>query len=599
MVTAPALIKLNELDKAYRYAEDIKSGAIPACKWVKLAVDRFYRDLKEGPARGIVFNENEAALRLQAYDYINIKKTFLTKGRNGKEIQRNRYEPFILEPWQTFNLANKYGFYYEDSGLRRFTTSIICVPRKCGKTTEAAGDGIVGMQFDGELEAQVYCVATKKDQARILFKEAKKMVNISPQIRQFFDKENITKDSIYDPSTDSVFSPLSSDSNTLDGLNPHRVVIDECHEIKTSELYDVMISGMGNRLNPMVNIISTAGFHKDYWFYNFLMDCLGILEQKYEDDSIFVQYYTLDHESEIDNPDLWIKAVPNIGVSVQRSFIEREVNSMRNITSKRVGVLTKTFNIFTDSGDVWIENEIWKAQERDDSFLEGKTIKNVWGGIDFASSRDIYAISWLYQLEDGDFYLKHRFYTPGQMMGNRYTGNLAQMYASWERSGDLHTTPGRVIKSQFCEEYILETMKTEEVKFLGYDPYKATEIVDRMLQEIDTEWAYDEDKGKMVELKRMQPIRQGFVTMAEPTWKFEELINSGRLYHDGNKVMEWMVANAILLRDSSGNVKPDRKNENKKIDGVYSTLDAIAVMLQFDDIDEEQNVDDFIISGKR
>jgi phage terminase large subunit-like protein len=225
------LINTNKLDHAYRYAEDIKSGKILACKWIKLAVDRFYDDLKHGPQRGIIFDEDAASTRLKAFDFINIKKNITIKSRTGREIRKAQYEPFMLEGWQSWISANEYGFYY-DTGERRFNTSIKCMARKNGKTTFGSAEGIIALLFDGEIEAQVYCAATKKDQARILFKEAKKMINISPLLKQFFEKENLTKDSIYDPTTDSYFQPVSSDSNTLDGLNPHKVLLDELHEYK-------------------------------------------------------------------------------------------------------------------------------------------------------------------------------------------------------------------------------------------------------------------------------------------------------------------------------------------------------------------------------
>lgn len=583
----PALINTNKLDLAYRYADDIASGKILACKWIKLAVDRFHNDLKNGYQRGIYFDEDAAQQRMQAFDFINIKKNYTTKGRNGREIKTSRYEPFILEPWQAWISANEYGFYYE-SGERRFNTSIKCMARKNGKTTYGAAEGIISLLFDGELEAQVYCAATKKDQARILFREAKKMINISPMIKQFFDKENLTKDSIFDPTTDSFFHPVSSDANTLDGLNPHKALLDEVHEYKTSELIDVFISAMGERLHPHLSILTTAGFHKDYFFYKFLMDCLGILEGRFVDDSIFLAYYTQDSEEEIKNPNTWIKSSPNLGVSVNKRFIEKEVQSMLNIPSKRTGVLTKTFNMFVDSAETWIDSEVWQKLYKHPNWLETQTIKAVYAGFDFAAVKDMYAISFLYVLESGDWYLSHRFYTPGNTLGNRYTGTNAQLYAQWEADGYLYTTPGKVIDSTFIESYILEQFESEKIAFGGYDPYKASEIIKRLLEDLGSEHVFDPEKNKMVEVPRLIPIKQTITNLSEPTCKFEEMVTCGKLFHDGNPVMAWHLQNVDIIYDSNLNVKPDRKNVNKKIDGVYSSLNAIKTFLTIPN-DEEEN----------
>lgn len=572
------LINTNKLDHAYRYAEDIKSGKILACKWIKLAVDRFYDDLKHGPQRGIIFDEDAASTRLKAFDFINIKKNITIKSRTGREIRKAQYEPFMLEGWQSWISANEYGFYY-DTGERRFNTSIKCMARKNGKTTFGSAEGIIALLFDGEIEAQVYCAATKKDQARILFKEAKKMINISPLLKQFFEKENLTKDSIYDPTTDSYFQPVSSDSNTLDGLNPHKVLLDELHEYKDSGLYDVFVSGMGERLHPHLSMLTTAGFHKDYFFYIFLQNCLQILEGTIKDDSIFVAYYTQDSEEEIKDPKSWIKSNPNLDISINSRFIEREVQSMLNIPSKRTGVLTKTFNMFVDSSETWIESEHWNSLYKSTAWLETQSVEAVYAGFDFAAAKDMYAITFLYILSSGDWYLRHRFYTPGITMGNKYTGTNAQLYAQWEAEGWLHTTPGKTIDSTFIEPWIIESYTTENITFGGYDPYKGTEIVKRLLEELGSDHVYDPEKSKLVEVPRLMPIKQTITNLSEATCKFEEMVTSSKLYHDGSPVMAWHLANVDIIYDSNLNVKPDRKNPNKKIDGVYSTLNAIKTFL--------------------
>lgn len=580
----------NRLDKAYRYAEDIKSGTIPACKWVRLAIDRFYDDLKNGHSRGLHFSEDQAEIRLKFFDLMFIKRNQPITLPNGRQILKATPGQFILESWQTFIIANKYGWYKEE--FRRFTESIVCVARKNGKTTFAAGDAILALLGDGEWESHVYCLANKKDQAQILFKEAKKICMISPELKGYLGKDNILKDTINDFETNSFFQPLSADANTLDGLNPHKVELDETHEYKTSELRDVMKSAQGNRLNPMLDIISTAGFNKTYWFYEYLQNALGILEGNYVDDSMFIMYYTQDSEEEIYDPKLRIKSNPNLGVSIQNKYLDEQVNKMKNNPSTRVGVLTKNFNMFVDSATTWIESEIWNAQYKPIHWLQDQSIKAVYGGIDLASSRDIYAITWLYELHNGTYYITHRFYTPGNNLESRYTTHIGQLFSQYIAEGWLHTTPGKTIDNTLVEDYIINKALELGVKFIGYDPYKATDMSKNISDGLGMEMIYNPQKGKIEEFTRMQPIRQNVTNLAEPTLKLEEWLVSGTLFHDGNPMMGWMMSNVEIVYDSTGNPKPDRKNVNKKIDGVYSTLDAIKIKLTFTEL--ENNLDDYM-----
>lgn len=585
------ILEKNQLDSAYRYADDIKSGKINACKWIKLAVDRFYNYIEHGHHKGIYFDEDKASLALQSFDFYNIKKTITVKDRNGRLSQKNVYSPFVLEPWQAFIEANLFGFYKEN--YRMFTQAVICVPRKNGKTTWAAANGLTGLVFDGEIESQVYCAATKKDQARILFKEAKKIINISPELKKLFDKDDLTKDAISFPRTESYFQPVSSDYNTLDGLNPHFVVLDETHEYKDSGLYDIFISGMGNRLNPLAFIITTAGFHKDYWFYQFLESCLGVLQGRFEDDSIFVAYYTLDSEDEINDPKCWIKANPNLGVSVQEKFLALEVEQSKNIPTKKVSVLTKNFNIFTESSNIWIENHYL-----DQNLITWEEVcrigwKNVYYGFDLASSKDFFAITKFFTLNDGRFFIKHKIYAPAETIGNRYSGTLGMNINLWIQNGYISTTPGRVIDKAFVKQDFLNDVVEYGFTFGGYDPYKATEFIDELNNELGKEYIYNEERNKMEEVYKLQPVPQRITHLCTATEKFQELIYEGRMLHDGNPVFMWMLANVDIRTDPVGNVMPNRSNTNKKIDAVMSTVDAIDIWMRYEDNDNS-TLEDYI-----
>lgn len=577
----------NELDTAFRYAQDVQDGKIEACKWVKLAVKRFYDDLQNGSERGIWFDYDRAQADLSFYDFINIKQFEQVKDRRGNLVMRQKYDPFILQPWQAFIKANLYGFMQGE--LRRFTESCVCVSRKNGKSTDAASFGLKALIFDDEVESHVFCAATKKDQARIVFDEAKKIIRISPYLSEMFTKDDLTKDSIAFTETDSKFQPMSSDYNTLDGLNPHCTILDETHEYKNSGLYDIFVSAMGARLQPILYQISTAGFHKDYWFYEYLMNLLQILDGKVINDNVFVIYYTLDDPEEVYDPSKWIKANPNLGVSVLEKYLRDQVNQMVQYPARRVGVLTKNFNMFVDSAEQWINSDLWKELEQPDK-LNKVGIKRVWAGIDGASSRDIYAFSLLFHLEDDTYFIKHKFFIASQQI-SRFSGAEGALYEKWTQEGWLTTTEGKTIDHNFVEEFIVNTYKEYSEKFglIGYDPYRLTETVKRLNEELPQEYIYDEKKGKYIMMDRLQPVSQNLLNMSAPSAHLQHIIENRQLFHDGNPVMTWMMDNVELIFDSNLNFKPDRRNANKKIDGVMSTLDAIKLMLIYTELDEDDD----------
>jgi len=571
----------NTLDVAYRYADDIKSGKIVACKWVKLAVDRFYEDLKNGHNRGLFFDEDVASKDLEFFDYLNIKKTIDTYDKFNRPISKSVYDRFVLEPWQNFVCANAYGWRKEHR--RRFTDVNLCVSRKQGKSTLGAAIGVKGQIADREIESQVYCAGTTLNQAKIVFNEAKKMIRISPLVSELFGKEDILKESIFYSPTQAVFKPVTGDPSKLDGFNPQLAILDEAHEYKNNAMYDIFATGNGGRADPQIWIITTAGFHKDYWYYEHLLNNLAILEGKIEDDNTFVMYYCLDSEEEINDPKMWIKANPNLGVSVKENYFEKQVSRAMQSPATRVSVWTKNFNIFVDSSETWIPSEIWNSLKVPDKLKNSKVLK-VWGGIDGARSRDIFAYSLFFELENEEFFIKHKFYIAENQM-NRLTGAEKMLYEKWLMDGWLILTDGNTINHEVVEQHIRADFEEwrNEFGFIGYDPYRIEESVKRLNEELPNEYIFDEEKGKTVAMERLQPVNQNLLNLSDATRYMEHIIMDKRLYHDGNPVFDWMLANVEMVFDSNQNYKPSRKNENKKIDGVMSTLDAVKLKLKFYD----------------
>lgn len=571
----------NNLQDAFDYADDVRSGKIIACKWVKLAVARFWDDLENGHKRGLRFYEEQAKRDLQFFDFLNIKRNMEAIDRFGNIINRRSYDRFILQPWQMFILANQYG--WMKGNYRRFTDINVCVSRKQGKSTLASGIGLKGLMFDNEIESQVYCAANTLKQAKIVFDESKKMIKRSPILHDFFNlKDDLLAESITFQETESTMRPVTGDASTLDGFDPHLAILDEPHEAKDNSMYDIFATGNGGRPNPQIFMISTAGFHKDYWYYEHLMSSLGILEGKYEDDNTFVIYYTLDSEEEINDPKMWIKANPSMGVSMTEGYLHKQVARMQNSPSFTVGVKTKNFNLFVDSQEQWISSELWNELARTDDILQEKEIVRVWGGIDGASIKDIYAISLLFEFSDGTFYIKHKFYI-AQKQVSMYNGPEGLMFKQWVEKGFLHCTHGEIIDIDEVEADIerIYNKYSEKFGFWGYDPFRLTETVKRLNEVFPKEHIFDQETNKWKYEDRMQPVRQNVANLGDATLYFENLVEKKLLFHDNNPVMNWMMANVVMIYDSNLNYKPDRKNEKKKIDGVMSTIDAIKLKIKF------------------
>ena len=265
--------------------------------------------------------------------------------------------PFSLEPWQRFIVGSVYGWFRAD-GTRRFRYIYLEIPRKNGKSSLLAGVGLIGLVADGEPGAEVYAAATRKDQARIIFDEAKRMVRASPELRA---KIGIFKLNLSVDATASKFEPLSADERTLDGLNPHVVLIDELHKHKSRGVLDVLDTAVGARRQPLIWIITTAGDDMPETVYAQENDrAMKLLDGVYEDDASFVYIATIDRDDRWDDPAAWRKANPNIGVSVKMDDLLRQAVKAKQSPAAMVEFKRLRLNVRTASADRFIEMELWR-----------------------------------------------------------------------------------------------------------------------------------------------------------------------------------------------------------------------------------------------
>jgi phage terminase large subunit-like protein len=529
---------------AEQYARDVLAGKIVAGKYVRLACARHFRDLETGHERGLLFDRDEAQFVLDFFS--------LLKHSKGKWAGT----PVLLEPWQAFIIASVFGWKKAD-GQRRFRTSYKEVARKNGKSTEASGIGLYGLVADGEAGAEVYTAGTKKDQAKITFDEAVRMTASSPSLRKRIKR---VKNNLSVVATSSKMEPIGADSTKQDGLNVHFSIVDELHAHRTSGIYDVLESAMGARSQPLTVVITTAGFDKTGFCYQLRGYAIKVLEGEHEDDSFFAIIYTLDEGDDWLDEANWVKANPNLGISVSLENLRDACRKAREIPSSKVNFLTKHLNLWTDAAEVWVDIEKFDACKA--SFtLDDLSGFEIFGGLDLANVSDISALVALAR-KDGKVWVKPFFYLPEEVAQERWKKNQIP-YPQWAAQGYITLTPGNICDYNFIKADIHRLRELLRILDIGYDRWNASQLV------IDL----TEDGAPMTE------VGQGVKSMNPAMREFERLYLSGDLVWDGNPVLRWMAGNLMIAMDPAGNMKPDRKNSRQKIDGMAALFDAIARMM--------------------
>lgn len=530
--------------KAIQYQKDILSGKIPSCKWVKLAMKRQINDLKNGKKRGLIFDEVAANRAISFFSFLKH-----WKGRHSGQR-------FDLLPWQEWMIMVLYGWKKTD-GSRRFRYSYAELARKNGKTTLAGGNALFALIADGEAGAEIYTAATKRDQAKIAFNDAKSMVQNSPDLSKVIE---IYQHNLHVTSTLSKLEPLSSDQNTLDGLNPHFALVDEYHAHKDDGLYNVLKSGMGSRKQPLLYVITTAGFNKFAPCYAMRRTCCEILEGIKHDDAQFALIYTLDEDDDWQDEKTWIKANPSLGASISLEFLKQEVLQAQNNPTQMVNLLTKNFNIWTDASQVWIEDKHWQLceQEIDLESLHGLPC---YGGLDLASKRDLNAFTLIFPKEEELISITW-YWLPELMMQDRVRKDGVR-YDLWSEQSHITLTEGNVTDQRKIKLDIMAICEAFDVQMIAFDRWNSDQLVLQLMEE-------------GIEMK---PYGQGFASMSTPTKTFESKIYEGKFIHNGNPVTRWMLSNVELMRDPAGNIKPDKSKSTEKIDGIVSNVMAIGIYL--------------------
>lgn len=525
-----------------KYIDEVLHNKIPVCKKVKQAVQRHVSDMKkaEDGSFPYYFDYKKTQQAITFFSYL-----VHTKG----ELAGQRLHP---EPWQQFIIAEIYGWRRRDNNTRRFRRAYIQVARKNGKSFLAAGVALYDLMT--EPGAEVVSAATKKEQARIVFEDAKKTVQYSPDF-----KKHIKPLAHALVCGDGTMKPLASESKTLDGLNPSCAIIDEYHAHKNDELLAVIETGMRARTQPLMFIITTAGNDKNVPCYEEYEKVGKILSgvRGYENDEYFCIVYEIEKGDDWTNEKNWYKANPNLGISVKIESMRLACKNASMKTSDEDAFRTKNLNEWLNVSEVWINNRQWeKCRKR---FSEKKLAGlRCWGGIDLSKRLDFTTLTWYFELKNGKRYAKHYFYIPENQIEAKMRQDSYRI-RQWIKQGYITATPGDTQDFSFMLKQILEDAKKFDIQEIAYDRNLAEYLIQDLAEEFNC-----------VEFS------QSITGMSEPSKDWEQSIVGGAII-DNNPVMEWMVSCTTVKPDVNGNIKPikpDTNKSSKRIDGVITSIMA-------------------------
>jgi phage terminase large subunit-like protein len=454
--------------------------------------------------------------------------------------------------------------------VRRYRVAYNEIPRKNGKSTLAAGLGILLAFFDNEPGAEVYCAATKRDQAKIVFNEAKRSVESTPALKR---RISVLTTNMNVQETSSKLEPLGADADSTDGLNPHGVIIDELHAHKTSALVDVLQSAAGARSQPLRFEITTAGYDRKSVCWQHHDYSVKVLEGIVEDDTWFAFIACADKKDDWRNPKTWQKANLNLGVSVYPDYIEAECRRAQKMPGEQNTFRRLHLNQWTEQSSRAIDVALWDeaAGEVNPERLEGEPCM---AGLDMASTSDLAAEVKLFGPDEGGYYdVLARFWIPAATIAagtSRRSEDIRRQLEAWVEQGFITATEGNVTDYDFVEKAILEDGERYQLRELAFDRWNVTQLITHLQNEWGTG---DSARIKVVD------VGQGFASMAAPTKEFLRLVADKKIRHGGNPVLRWMVSNLALKQDPAGNLKPDREASGDKIDGCVALIMALGRMM--------------------
>ena len=533
-----------KLEDGIFYAIDVVKGNIIVCNKVRLACQRFLNQLEDKHW------EYEFVA-----EYVDHVLQFFSTLKHTKGADAGK--PLILEPWQIFAVCAIYGFRNKkDHSKRMVTDVIIFIPRKAGKSTFTAGISLYELQF-GEAGAEVFTLATNREQATIVFDASKGFIeNMPNEVKNGFDLSKYEVKKTGD--SQSTYRALSRDNKKSgDGKNPSCCIVDEAAAIVDRNSIEVLHSGMVARKNPLRIYITTASFTKDTKFFEDMQAYEAMLHGEAKDNPHwFGLLYGLDPQDDWRDPAVWAKANPMHGISIYQSAIEERCEQAKLKPAALNEFLCKTLNVYVSANSAWIDRKYW-----DDSVGNAKAEPEaVFLGFDLAATRDLNAVCTLKRYAEDDYFAEFKFFLPEDALQIIPT-HYRDIFDVARKSGILHITEGNVMDDREISDYIKNQAMLYNIQEVGYDAYNAASLIARL-----------HDSGIPV-----KKVGQGMAVLSNPSKHTEKLVMSHSIRHDGNPFVGWQLGNCEVYEDVNGNIKV-RKNEadkSAKVDGIIALIIAM------------------------
>lgn len=548
------MIKFKEqgyyVNKANLYIDKVLSGEIVACKWVKLACQRQKEDL----------------LKEDFEYYFDVKKAericrFAETIKHATGKQANEGKTLELELWQCFIYTTVFGWLNKKTQYRRFKDVYIEVARKNGKSFFSIPVALYMLCLDNEQGAQVFIAASHHDQTKHIWEPSLKIISSDSK---FTSKKGLglkyTNHSIY--KGNNTFKKLVRDNKgSNDGSNPSCAIIDELHAHPNADTHNSIISGIGAREQPLVWRITTAGVNLSGICYDQHSYVKRILNKITEDESYFGIIYTIDDDDNYLDPNVWIKANPNLGVSVNQAFIQNEANKTKSSPLSLNNFKTKLLNVWVNSAVAWMD--MTKFRQCADTKIKIEDYKewDCYVGCDLASKKDFAAVSCLFTKKINN---KQEFvcFVKHFLNSEAIQNSSNKILSAWAEKGYIIETEGSITNYNLIENYIKDIYSNYKVKKIYLDPSDATQTKLNLLNNYNIE---------------TEDYFQRTTTMAEPTREIEALVIDKRFKYDGDPVLEWNFANIVVSSNFRDQPHPrrDKNNPDSKIDGAIATIIAL------------------------
>lgn len=544
---------MTYIEEYYKYIQDHPKRHN---KKIKLVYEKLINDIKK-PKEVSFFNKITGETETHIYVFDEVKSLraikFIEKYCKQSKGKWNG-KPLKLQLWQKAFLQALFGFVDKDTGLRKYRKAILFVARKNGKSVLAAAIATYMLTKDHEGGAEIYSVATKRDQSKIVWEESKKMIKKSPILNK---RIRCLIGGIYYDANDSSFRALASDSNSLDGLNAHFVIADEIHAWKDKNLLDVMYDSMSAREQPMLLETSTMGTIRQNVFdveYDYGSQ---VVEGTIEDETLLAIIYELDEEKEWLDEECWYKANPALNVIKSLKNLREKVLRAKSNPIELVNLLCKDFNVRQNNVNAWLTFDELNNEAKYSDWKDCYCI----GGCDLSSTTDLTCAT-LLGVREGKILVKQMYWIPTNSLEKKVIDDKIP-YDKWLKNGFLRLSGESKIDYHDITNWFIEEVEKNELRplWIGYDSWNAQFWCDEMKS-----YGFD-----MIE------VRQGYKTESAPLKQMKADLIDKKINYNDNPITKWNLSNVAIKKDDNENIMITKEKSRQRIDGVASLMDAYVI----------------------